>query len=327
MPEITPTAPQAGLMDELKADPLRQTADSAIVAKKPDGELVEITAEGEVKPFTEDQPEPIPATDLVPVDATDADEFKPDATDLLVADLDDLPRAMDRADEVMILDEIQGRALANWVYSFEVGGKLQTDLTVHGVNECVRVLNERGGTKVGVSKDPPLIDQFTEGEERYYRALVYAEDRRTGVGNWGIAIEPSKVKGKWDKFAQTKALNKAERNALKKHIPDEFRQVIIAQAIGKGRVQVLKPLGLGMPKDERPVLTDERAQELKAEIREAFVELKKLNRLAIKPGQYNSMLFGAERDSHERLEETLETINSAIAVEEEAKAKRGAENA
>src|SRR5262245_26262504 len=283
-------------------------------------------------------------TDLNPTDAqqieegrppsgvADADEFKPSSTDLEVYNLDDLPRAMDRADEVMILDEIQGRALDKWVYSFESGGKLVTELTVHGVNECIRVMNERGGTRVGISDQPPLIETVNEGEKRSYQALVYAVDHRTGVGHWGLAIEPAMMalkggKEKPDKFAKTKALNKAERNALRKHLPAELTEHLIAQALGQGRVQRLQPAATtpAAEIEEKPVLDDEKAEALKTKIRALYADLKELNRMVVPPGQYNTLLASAERDSHERLEELRDHIESALDRErkkaEEAQAK------
>lgn len=326
MPEIEPTPAQSGVLDEQHADPIRQT-ETGILAKRENGTMIEVDAEGQVSEVSESQPEPIDPSEAAPADTSDADEFKPDSTELAVIDFDDLPRAMDRADEVMILDELQGRALSVWVYSFESGGKLQTDLTVHGVNETIRVMNERGGTKVGVSEQKPHIEQLTEGDKRFYRAMVYAIDRRSNVGHWGIAIEPAvfesgKRKGQWDKFAQTKALNKAERNAQKKHIPEEFRQTLIAQALGAGRVQQLKPAE-GAPREieEKPVLDDDRAEALKKEIREAYAELKELNRMAIPPGQFDYRLSAAERDSHAKLEELRDAVASALEHERKQKAE------
>lgn len=324
MADFDPTAAQSGVLDEQKADPVRKT-ETGILAKREDGTMFEVDAEGEISDVTEGQPEPITGD---PEDIADADDFKPTSTDLEVIDFDDLPRAMDRADEVMILDELQGRALDVWVYSFESEGKLQTDLTVHGVNETVRVMNERGGTKIGVSEATPLIEQFTEGEKRFYRAMVYALDRRSGVGHWGMAIEPVMMKlkrggTKWDKFAQTKALNKAERNAQKKHIPEEFRQHLIAQAIGAGKVKTLEPAQSRKVIEDKPVLNDEKAEAIKKEIREAYAELKDLNRMAIPPGQYQIQLSQAERESHTKLEEFRDSIVSAL--EHERKAAEQAE--
>lgn len=316
MADVNPTPAQSGVLDELEAEPLRQT-ETGIVAKKPDGTIVEVDPDGEVNEIEEGLPEPVILGD--PDSVADADDYKPSSTELEVINLDDLPRAMDLADEVMILDEIQGRALDKWVYSFTHEGKLVTDLTVHGVNECVRVMNERGGTRVGVSPQPPLVEQFNEGDQRMYRAMVYAVDGRTGVGHWGMAIEKANFKnGKWDKFAQTKAMNKAERNALKKHLPAQLIEHLIAQALGQGKVQELQPAATSAAKviEEKPVIDDDRAQELKKEIRELYGKLKELNRMAVPPGQYNTLLASAERESHERLEELRDHIASALEREE-----------
>jgi hypothetical protein len=327
--KIEPSPAQSGIMDELKAEPLRQT-EAGIIARKEGGEIVEITPDGEIRDPNADQP-PGPITmeevagELVPADVSDADAFKPPETTLAVVSDDDVFRAMDRADEMLILDEIQGRALDTWVYSYtNKRNELITNLSVHGVNETVRLLNERGGLQLGISEQPPLVDEKTEADGKsYYRVMVFARDgRKPHTGRWGTAVEPKMMEFRkggegWDKFALTKALNKAQRNALAMLIPEDFRAHIIAQALGHGRVQKLLPAAAPTAalEEGKPVLADERAEELKKEIRDAYSELKELNRQAIRPGHYNTMLSSAERESHERLEELRDHVISAVEYE------------
>ena len=68
-------------------------------------------------------------------DVADADEFKPEGRELVVAGDRDVYRVMDRADEIQILDEIQTRPIKEMVYSFQQGGGggKVTDLSYGGV--------------------------------------------------------------------------------------------------------------------------------------------------------------------------------------------------
>lgn len=325
-----PTAAQSGIIDELKGEVVTAT-DEAILVKKPDGALVEVTPEGEVRDPEElplPEPEPVGAAgvEISPGEATneEIEAAKPTAIELAVDPRDptDVYRVMDRADEVLILEELQERALETFVYSFEQGGNRLTDLTVAGVNEAVRLMNERGGTQIGISEQPPVVEQFRRGEHDYIRVLVHARDtRRPGSGRWGTAVEPEKLKGKWDKFAFTKALNKAERNALKKQIPEEFRQTIIAQYLGTHHMRTLEPLqvvgsrpaAIAMP----PIIEDEKADALRREIQEGYEELRALNKLKVPPASYNSWLDQVQRESHKRMEVFRDTLRQWVDEEKE----------
>ncbi len=333
MTDFNLTPAQSGILDELAADPVTQTED-AVLAKKQDGTMVEITPEGEVRDPTEAPPQPEPEVidgeaEEIPDEETieDPELSKPPAAALAVdiRDSQDVYRAMDRNDEVMILEEIQGRALDTFVYSFKLAGKLTTDLTVSGVSEVVRLMNERGGCQIGISEQPPIVEEFREGDEDFYRVLVYARDgRQAGSGRWGTAVEPKMMElkdgtKKWDKFAMTKALNKAERNALKKQIPEDFRQTVIHQYLGTHHVLELKPLavtGGGAVAELPPALDDERAQAIKAEIHDAYKRLRALNKLKLPPARFNAFLTKAETESHERLEVFRDSILDWITEEE-----------
>lgn len=330
-----PTPAQAGIIDELEGVVV-STTDEAILVKKSDGTFVEVTPDGEVRdPDETPVPEPeeidgADATALEPGEASneEIEAAKPTAIELAVdpSDPTDVFRVMDRADEVLILEELQERALGTFVYSFESGGQRMTDLTVAGVNEAVRLMNERGGTQIGISEQPPVVEQLRRGEVDYVRVLVHARDtRRPGSGRWGTAVEPDKhlggkSKGQWDKFAFTKALNKAERNALKKQIPEEFRQTIIAQYLGTHHMRTLEPLqvvgsrapALAMP----PIIEDEKAEALKREIQEGYEKLRALNKLRMPPASYNSWLDQVLRESHERMEVFRDNINQWVEEEE-----------
>lgn len=343
MADIEPTPAQSGLLDEHEAKALSQTP-AGIIAKKPDGAMIEITPEGEVNDVENDErPSPVELepgviegfAEEIPAGADDGGEpnpedFKPPEVSLAVDTRDsaDVYRAMDRNDEVLILEELMGRAIKTMLYSFEQGGTLMTDFTVGGVNETIRLMNERGGTQVGISNQQPVVDEFTENGEKFYRVLVFARDARfPESGRWGTAVEPAMMQKRngdkaWDKFALTKALNKAQRNALRAFIPEDFRQTIIAMYLNKGSVQELKPLGGGAVAELPPALDDEKAEAIKVEIHAAWKELNALNRLKMPPARFNAFLTRAETDSHERLEAFRDQIKQLVA--EEAEAQRAA---
>lgn len=258
-------------------------------------------------------------------DVSDADEFKPPAGELVVTQDRDVYRAMDRADEQQILDEIQGRTLREMVYSFRSGGQQVTDLSYGGVREVVRTLNTRGYASIQISADKPEVEEITEGDDTYYRVMVYAYDRASGMGQWGTAVEPKHMKKRddtrvWDKFALTKALNKAQRNAMKALLPLEFTETIVAQFLGdEERVRHIQA-GAGAEKlaEYPPPLDTPEAKALTQQITERYDHLKSLNRLAMLPAVFNEYLT---RSAHEieRLQAMLEHVENLI-EQEEAKA-------
>lgn len=354
--DLTPA--QAGIADENDLKVLRPTVEGKVLAVSPNGDLSEITPDGEVlsgefdnvedypgaepvdlppappppesvmEPSTPLDPSPpeVPVSLEAPGEEPDPEDYKPPEVALAVDTRDeaDVYRAMDRHDELLILDELQGRAIKTMVYSFESGGQLLTDLSVHGVNETVRLMNERGGCQIGISPSiEPIVNEVREGEEDYYQVLVFACDARfPSTGRWGTATEPKVMQRRngdrvWDKFALTKALNKAERNALKKQIPEDWRQFIIAQATNQDRVEYLRPLGSGAVAELPPAIQGERADLLRKEIHEAYAELKELNRLAMPPGRFNGWLTRVETESEERMEAFRDQLRGLVDGEKE----------
>lgn len=321
-PEMTPA--QHGVSDELEARVIGWDDDQAnVIVQKPDGETVMITPTGEVEPAVQEA-EVVDASD--PAAEGDPDDYRPPEEMLAVdvRDPGDVYRAMDRNDEELILDELMGRALDVMVYSFESGGKLQTDLSVHGVNETVRLLNERGGARIGVSPQAPIVREFENAGKDYVEVQVYALDARVGIGRWGVAVEPQLLKGKWDKFAVTKALNKAQRNALRTHIPEDFRQNVIALYLNKGQVKQLKPVGAGnlpggTPLEEMaPPVEGPDADRLRGEIKEVYMRLKEgFGQLVLPPAKYHLLFEAAQRDTVDALERYRDYIQGLLDAEVE----------
>lgn len=336
MADIAPTPAQSGVMDELEADAVSQTED-CILAKKPDGTFVEILPDGETRDPDSPPPGPVDeevvegevVTDGSQVSGDEIEAAKPTSVELAVdpSDPADVFRKMDRADEVLILEELQERALQTFVYSFESSGSRKTDLTVAGVNEAIRLMNERGGTQIGISEQPPIVDREEQGGKEYIRVMVFARDARMpGSGKWGTAVEPLfDSKNRWDKFAFTKALNKAERNALKKQIPEDFRQTVIAQYLGTVHQQELRSIselkvaggGSAAELPSGPILEGDEAEVLREEINTAYRELREINPLKWPPAAKTQHLRQAEGDSLERMEALRDTVSDWIRQERE----------
>jgi hypothetical protein len=254
----------------------------------------------------------------------------------------DVFRVMDAYDEAQILDELEGRPSDKMVYSFGSGGDRKTGLSYAGVSESVRTLNSRGLTKIRVAKD--VIPQFRELQETdekgetvtYVEALVYGEDVQNGGGEWGLARQPkfqtyrnSDRKPTLDKFATTKALSKAQRNAQLELIPLAFREILIALALKDGRrVQELRAGIPNVKQDQLPApIKDEKADRLREEIRLAYDVVKGLTGgvRAMPPGRFNTKLRRAESIDHASLEEFRDELQSlAEHLEAEAAKEKAA---
>jgi hypothetical protein len=278
-------------------------------------------------PVDESVAEAAAAAGLTPrdVDPAEADEFKPLPGDLVVRGQDDIYRVMDRADEIQILDELQTRPIKEMVYSFSQpgGGGKVTDLSYAGVRECVRTLNRGHYTAIRIGAQPPIVDEVTEEGESYYRVMVYAEDEATGAGQWGTAVEPKHIQKRngdrpWDKFALTKALNKAQRNAMKALLPVEFVESI--KAIYLGDMDKVREIAAGPgaealaelpPPDDSPEM-----KELMAQARTEYEALKKIDAAALLPARFNVLMTHAQHDQ-DRMRDFIAHIQSEIAVRTE----------
>lgn len=259
-----------------------------------------------------------------PIDGTaveDAEGFKPPAHEMVVRPdvSEDAYRAMDAADEAQILDALMGKPSEKLVYTFPGSdGKKKTGLSYEGVAEVVREMNATPYAQIRVAKDfVPIIKEVAEENERgelitYLEALVYAEDAHNGGGNFGTARQAKfqtftdkSKKPRLDSFATAKALSKAQRNAMKPLTPVEWRESLIAKHLNNpARVKELR-LGMGDPQAEMPPpLTDEKANELVAQIRATYKEVRAIDPMKLPPGQFQVKLERA-RHEHAALEELL----------------------
>lgn len=120
-------------------------------------------------------------------------------------------------DEQQIVATLVGQAMPDYIYKFKQGGKEVVGLTIEGINEAA---NQRGGITVH-------LEQVTEKDSSWL-AVVKAIDTIRGNERYG-AFEQSKTHptGGDDPYAFTKAIHKAQRNAVKQLIP----QAVIIQVV------------------------------------------------------------------------------------------------
>jgi hypothetical protein len=132
---------------------------------------------------------------------------------------------MERRDEGQILQEMRGEQLEEMVYSIEVqGGKKVTNLSYAGVKEYLRF---RGHFKI--------VEVRVEQDEKEYRCLIILKDLDRDIEVTGAsACEKSKP------FAWTLAVNKAERNAYRKLIPEKTIANLIQEWLERKKP---KPVG------------------------------------------------------------------------------------
>lgn len=115
---------------------------------------------------------------------------------------------VDQVDDQAIIELMTGQTIQDYVYSFKQGGRTVEGLTLAGINEAA---NRRGGIQVEEVK--------YEERDHSWLATAKAVDTITGSSRYG-AYEQAKMTGnRPDQFAFTKAIHKAQRNAIKQLIP------------------------------------------------------------------------------------------------------------
>lgn len=115
---------------------------------------------------------------------------------------------VDQVDDQAIVELMTGQTIQDYVYSFKVGGRLIEGLTLAGINEAA---NRRGGIQVE--------DMEYEERENSWIATVKAVDTITGNSRWGAYEQPKMNGNRPDPYAFTKAIHKAQRNAIKQLLP------------------------------------------------------------------------------------------------------------
>jgi len=115
---------------------------------------------------------------------------------------------IEQRDDKAIVDMMTGQAIQEYVYSFRKGNQVVEGLTLAGINEAA---NRRGGIQV----------EEIEYEERENSWIVIAKatDTITGSSRYGAFEQAKAMGGRPDPFAFTKAVHKAQRNAIKQLLP------------------------------------------------------------------------------------------------------------
>jgi hypothetical protein len=260
-------------------------------------------------------------------DADPAD-YRPPATELVVPSLppgDERDHAtlvvLDRHDEDQVLAALEERMDKVLLYDFSKGGTNVVDLSWQGVMECVRLLNGTGHARLRIMPETLQVEVETieaengRGPEPYYVATVAATDEVTGYTTIGTSTEPRRMKAKGkivdDVFARTKAVNKAQRNALKMHIPERLRQAVIALHKGHDQrvLDIKHGAGAAAAAQLPPPVQSEQARALEAEIKATWGEIRLL------PGWKDRMLPGVYQAKLSRArssEPDLEAFRDAL---------------
>ena len=115
---------------------------------------------------------------------------------------------VDLANDEAIIEMMTGQAIQDYVYSFKQGGKVVEGLTLAGINEAA---NRKGGIEV----DEPHYEE----REHSWLVIVKATDTLTGSSRYGAFEQLKMASNRPDPFAFTKAIHKAQRNAIKQLLP------------------------------------------------------------------------------------------------------------
>ena len=115
---------------------------------------------------------------------------------------------LDQVDDQAIVEMMTGQAIQDYVYSFKQGGKTVEGLTLAGINEAA---NRRGGIQVD--------DVTYEERDQSWLAIAKATDTVTGSSRYGAYEQAKRMGSREDPHAFTKAIHKAQRNAVKQLLP------------------------------------------------------------------------------------------------------------
>ena len=115
---------------------------------------------------------------------------------------------VDQVDDQAIIELMTGQTIQDYVYSFKQGGRTVEGLTLAGINEAA---NRRGGIQIEEVK--------YEERDHSWIATAKAVDTITGSSRYGAYEQPKMAGSRQDPFAFTKAIHKAQRNAIKQLIP------------------------------------------------------------------------------------------------------------
>jgi hypothetical protein len=131
----------------------------------------------------------------------------------------------ERQDEAQILGEMRGELLGQYVYRMNLHGREIVNLSYAGIREAIR---RRGGAEI--------MEFHVDDVEDEFRALVKVRDHVNQID----VVGASTCK-KTQPFAYTIALNKAERNAFRKLVPEKLLALLISEYQKTHPQRILKP--------------------------------------------------------------------------------------
>ena len=141
---------------------------------------------------------------------------------------------IERLDDSTIIRMMQGHAIQEYVYSFKQGGRTVEGLTIAGINEAA---NRRGGIEVS---DIEVVET-----EAAFQAIVKATDMNVKTSRYGACEQPKEGHGKVDPYSFTKAVHKAQRNAVKQLLPVPLlKEVMSFYLLKSSRAMVMRQVEL-----------------------------------------------------------------------------------
>jgi len=277
-------------------------------------------------------------------DATSVEVFTPEAGDEQAGFV-----AMDAHDAARFVKRIVEQAqLANlgkrWIYALPgAGGR---GLTVDAVEDIVQQMNWSGRCRIKILPATLEVEVIEadegDGPEPFWVATVAAEDELTGLTLVGTSMEPQKMKLKadtanrkrrelkpipednkvFDRFSRTKAIGKAQRNALESHIPEIVKITLIAMAAKRPElIERIETPAEAKLSELPPPLNNEEAKALIAELGRIYDGIRELGggkgRVLLPPGQYNAYLVQSQHSMEllGRMKDWLEQRREEIEAE------------
>ena len=139
---------------------------------------------------------------------------------------------VEKRDEEQILKSMRGEIVKDWVYQFTQNSRQITALSYAGVKEAIRQRGNISWYPCDCCHKPV----HTEIDEAEIRAVVTAWDLERNVKFLGAASASRKLPFSW-----VLAVNKAERNALRKFLPEKQIALLIDEWL---RRQDSKPVSV-----------------------------------------------------------------------------------
>lgn len=236
--------------------------------------------------------------------------------------------AMDAHDAIRFVDRLVEQAQRTnlgkrWVYQLPGAGG--DGLTVDAVEDITQQMNWTGRCRITLLPDTKHVEvvEADEGRglEKFWVCDIFAEDEITGQKHMGSSMEPmymqltketankKRAKGQaipdddriFDRFARTKAANKAARNAEEKHIPEIVKLTLIAMA--KNKPQMIERIETQKDAEAQawpPPATGPEADALNAEIDEIYARIRELGggrgKVELTPGVFHGYKLQAAHD-------------------------------